>query len=539
MVKLNSRSWQLKDWETQIDRILSIISIARVTIFFTLLMFTALANQIGHIWQVDLPPAFTALFSKKIYFWLVGYCLLTLLGIFHPSWQKQKSDELPKLNAFADITMFTLLMHFLGGIDSGFGMLILPFLALACLLSYGRYPALYAGYTTLLILILLLVREWPIQTHNHHHYFNSLTGHVILIASCWLVTFIIAYSASFLLRAGESVRRHRVAFGRINALSKVVLNRMQEAVIVIDADQRVWMHNRQTLRYFSNIKSGKKVPFLNDLVLRWQSNTKTSYETNLILQGTDMNIRAVPVLQENTELLLLFIRAEKERIAEAQSVKLASLGLLTANFAHEIRNPLSAMRQAIGLLIENTENDPVYTKLCQIVDKNITRIDKMIEEVSTLNKSDKVNKESITLIDFWRSFAQEFILTRPQAAQCLKVSIVKNTEVLFDPMHLQQIMWNLCNNAWRHSSQNAKGAITLTAFPINNNQISLRVFDDGAGVPPEVINHLFEPFYTTQAEGTGLGLYVARELAHANKGDLRYLSDKKAFELILPKAKYD
>ncbi|MDO5356238.1 MAG: HAMP domain-containing sensor histidine kinase [Conchiformibius sp.] len=547
MAKIKPHIWQLHDWEAQIIRITSFTNIARVTIFFTLLVFSALSYQFAEFFpsgSLNTPPALSYLKSNGLHIWLMVYGVMVALGVFYPSWQKQKQAEMPNLSAVADITMMVLLTHLFGGTASGFGILILPFIAISCLLSYGRYAMLYAGYASLLLLFCALFREWPPHfgsDADHHRYWSIITGNILLITGCFLVSLLTSYSASFLSRAGESVRRHRTAFERISALNKVVLNRTQEAVVVIDTEQRVWMHNRPSLRYFADIQAHVQAPLFREVVRRWRGNSKIPFETNIIINGDDMNVRAVPVIQEETELLILFIRAEKERVAEAQSVKLASLGLLTANLAHEIRNPLSAVRQANGLMIENAEDDPMTAKLCGIIDKNIARIDKMIEEVSSLNKSDKIKKENIVLKDFWLQFFQEFLLTVPKAAHCVNVSIVKNTEVMFDPMHLQQILWNLCNNAWRHSSQNKKSAITITAFPANEDQISLRVFDDGGGVPDDIINHLFEPFFTTQVQagGTGLGLYVARELAHANKGDLRYLPEKKAFELILPRARYE
>ncbi|RRD91484.1 ATP-binding protein [Conchiformibius steedae] len=538
---VQQRPWQARDWEEQIDRIIGFTNIARITIFFTLMMFAAFSQQLSELFEIQnnhLSPVFTYLNSNGMHVWLWAYGIMTIFCIVQPNWQKQKHSETPSASAVADITMMVLLTHLLGGVNSGFAILILPFLAISCLLSYGRYPMLYAGYASILLLLFLIWREWPFSS-DAPSYFNSITGNILLIAGCYLVSLLTSYSASFLSRAGESVKKHRTAFERISALNKVVLNRMQEAVLVVDADCRVWLHNRQTLQYFSNIKPNSRAPFLRDVIRRWQGNSKQLFETSLMINERDMNVRAVPVIQENTELLILFIRAEKERQLEAQSVKLASLGLLTANFAHEIRNPLSAVRQANGLMIENNENeerpDPMTAKLCGIIDKNIARIDKMIEEVSSLNKRDRINRQTIIFEEFWNNFYQEFLLTRPEAANGIAVSIVKNTAVIFDAMHLQQILWNLCNNAWRHGSKR-KHSVTLTVYPHKNGNFSLRVFDDGGGVPDNIIQHLFEPFYTTQAEGTGLGLYIARELAHANKGDLRYLPDKKAFELILPKA---
>ena len=217
------------------------------------------------------------------------------------------------------------------------------------------------------------------------------------------------------------------------------------------------------------------------------------------------------------------------------STKLTSLGQLTANLAHEIRNPMSAIRHASDLLQDGEEEDPVKTKLYGIIDSNIQRIDKMLEDVSLLNKRDNINREPLNLMKFWLAFKQEFTLNNPDAVGCLRMNMEgSNLTVLADTMHVQQIMWNLCNNAWRHSRQN-ENAITVLIRPSGRMHISIVVADNGKGISAEVRDHLFEPFYTTEKQGTGLGLYVARELAHANMGQLHYHPEMNGFELILPR----
>ena len=251
-----------------------------------------------------------------------------------------------------------------------------------------------------------------------------------------------------------------------------------------------------------------------------------------------MHVRAVPLIQEQTELLMLFVRSLREVAAEALATKLASLGQLTANLAHEIRNPMSAIRHANDLLLEG-DSDPTKTKLHGIIDSNIQRIDKMLEDVSLLNKRDSISREPINLMQFWLKFKQEFTLNNPDAIGCMRMNMDgSNLSVLADPMHVQQIMWNLCNNAWRHSRK-SENAITVLIKPSGRMHISIVVADDGQGVPPDVRNHLFEPFYTTEKQGTGLGLYVARELAHANLGQLHYHPEMNGFELILPKENHE
>ena len=216
------------------------------------------------------------------------------------------------------------------------------------------------------------------------------------------------------------------------------------------------------------------------------------------------------------------------------ALKLAALGQLTANLAHEIRNPLSAIRQANGLLQEE-EQDPLRSRLNNMIDSNIARIDKMLEDVGALNKSDRAQKQAVDLMMFWRAFKQEFLLTKPQAKNSITLKVSDGKLLVWcDPMHLQQIMWNLFNNAWRHSQQN-KQAIQVVFRTRGEAEISITVLDNGAGVTPEHQQRLFEPFFTTSSEGTGLGLYVARELAQANLGNLAYRAQTNAFELILPR----
>lgn len=544
MVKqLKNRFWQQQDWEEQIWRIIGFTNIARITILFTLMIFAVFATQLSSVLNVEtgqIPHLLLALRGIQIKVWFAVYGVLVLLGIFYPQWQKQNRWETPNAAAVVDITMMVVLMHFLGGVGTGFGILVLPFLSVSCLLSYGRYALLYASYAASLILLSVFVVQ-DVQFDDMYQHMGLLANLVLLISGCYLVTLLTSFSARYLTRASESIERHRTAYERISVLNQVVLNRMQEAVIVVDEKRKVWLHNHQASLYFPSLQVNQPATFVQELVRLWRGNANQILETNFMINGVDMNVRGLPVKQDASELLILFIRAEKDRQAEAQSIKLASLGLLTANLAHEIRNPLSAMRQANGLLIENNAEDAISAKLCTMIDNNIARIDKMIEEVSQLNKSDRVKKSNIALSAFLKNFIQEFIMTCPEAKNCLKVKVGGREEVLFDPMHLQQIVWNLCNNAWRHCSKKASNAITITVQTSGHDHVSLRVKDDGAGVPANIQAHLFEPFFSTQtnAGGTGLGLYVARELAHANKGDLRYIPDKQAFEIILPKAHYD
>ena len=525
------KSYAPNEWDSQLDRLPWLMNIARVSLLLSLLTFHVLVNaygaSVGMARLVSLP-----LFGSRFYAWALMYGGLIVFSLLFPNWQQQKNN-LPNISAVADITMMVLLMHLAGGISSGFGILILPFIGVSCLLSHGRYPLLYASYVALLLFIGTWLRYWPFGADKP--WVGALVHTMVLSATGYLIALLTSFYASFLNRAANTLSRHRRAFDRLKGLNELVLNHVAEAVVVVDTGCRIWLMNRQAGHYFPHVRLDRYEEMFAILVKRWQRAPSRNFITHADLGGQGVQVRARPLVREDESLLMLFIRSDQEVAVEAMATKLAALGQLTANLAHEIRNPLSAIRQSNSLLAEEDE-DPTTAKLRGIIDNNIQRIDKMLEEVSSLNKSDRLNGQTVNLMKFWIDFKQEFLLTHPEAKSAVHLYMQGGAlKVYFDKMHLQQIMWNLINNAWQHSSKQP-GSITVLVKPTDDNvSVSLTVMDDGPGVSPENQPRLFEPFFTTRAEGTGLGLYVARELAHANSGQLHYHPEIKGFELIMPK----
>lgn len=516
-----------EEWNEQVDRIPWLLNVCRLTILlsmFVLYMMSVFSENAGLKKMV--PPTI-------FYIWAAVYAGITLISIIRPHWVRQENDKLPNASAVVDIVMIMALVYLTGGIGTGIGILVLPFVATSCMLSYGRFPILYAGFTTVCILCVMFLSDQlslNVETWDG----RNIGTAIVLIGASFAVAYLTSYSAAFLRDATASARKHKRNYNRVRGLNQLVLNRVQEAVIVIDPELKVWLFNRQAKNYFSGLAAEHKEPIFEDLVARWLLNPGKAFEADIHLHRFSMHVRAVPMVQEDGKLLMLFLRSLREIAAEAMATKLASLGQLTANLAHEIRNPMSAIRHANDLLQENIE-DPVSKKLHGIIDGNIRRIDKMLEDISTLNKKDNLGRESINLMKFWLAFKQEFTLNNPSSVGCIKMEMQgKNLTVTADPMHVQQIMWNLCNNAWRHSTKGSD-AIQVSIKPSGKLNVSIVVSDDGPGAAPEIRNQLFEPFFTTEKGGTGLGLYVARELAHANLGQLHYHPELNGFELILPK----
>lgn len=513
-------------WQPYLDRLSALLNIARVSLLFSIMTFYILTRDVDGLGLSE------ATFNKiELYSWISLYGFLIVFSMVMPRWQNQ-TDSLPNVYSVVDITMIAWLMTMAGGVDSGFGILILPFVASACMYSRGRYPMIYASYVSLLISFITVLQV----TRNGLDYFSIRIGTIaiMLMVAAYLVAGLTAFAAKTLARSQNQQLIQSQMLSNYKNLLVRAFNFVQEAVVVLDEAGVIWLMNRRAQNFFPDLLVDKKTSLFREIQIEWLRRKRHFFECSCTLGKWPMRVRVRMLHEANKPLLILSMRSETEIDQEAMAIKLASLGQLTANLAHEIRNPLSAIRQANGLLQEDEQN-AAQLRLFHIIEKNIGRIDKMLEDISTLNKRDKIDKHSVDFKAFWLAFLQEFMMIKPEAENCIQLSMGHHQLYLWcDPVHLQQIMWNLMNNAWRHSKQD-NNAIQVLLRERGRDKIAIMVVDNGAGVSVENQLRLFEPFFTTESGGTGLGLYVARELAQANHGQLSYRPKLNGFELILPR----
>ncbi len=224
---------------------------------------------------------------------------------------------------------------------------------------------------------------------------------------------------------------------------------------------------------------------------------------------------------------VIFLQDVTEIENQAQQLKLASMGRLTASIAHEVRNPLSAISYASALLAEDAVA-PGSKRLLNIIGDNVARLNRMIEDILNLSRKAQVHDEPILLLPFAREIVDELRETHKLPGETVELIDIGEHSVRFDPLHLREVLMNLLSNAIRYASRKP-GSVRLHLVD-NGNRMELHVQDDGAAISPEVRAHLFEPFYTTSSKGTGLGLYLARELCLNNDAmlDYEYRMEKSA-----------
>jgi len=217
---------------------------------------------------------------------------------------------------------------------------------------------------------------------------------------------------------------------------------------------------------------------------------------------------------------VIFLQDVSEIDNQAQQLKLASMGRLTASIAHEVRNPLSAISYASSLMKEEI-SDPSQVRLISIIGDNVGRLNRMIEDILKLSRKAQARSEPLKLASFLEELVEEFSQTHALPPHLIHLGEIGPHRIWFDPLHLREVILNLLSNAVRYASKQ-EGCIRIYAIADNVNRLELHVQDDGVPITPEVRAHLFEPFHTTSSKGTGLGLYLARELCLNNGAMIDY-----------------
>ncbi|HEU4622677.1 MAG TPA: ATP-binding protein, partial [Burkholderiaceae bacterium] len=236
-----------------------------------------------------------------------------------------------------------------------------------------------------------------------------------------------------------------------------------------------------------------------------------------------IRVRSIPALTNEREApFVVYLEDLREVEAQAVQLKLASMGRLSASIAHEIRNPLAAIGHASALLSEE-HREPAGVRLIRIIDDNVRRLDRIVNDILAVSRSARANPEQIDLTVGLPAVVDDFARAHGVRRERITIDVPEAAAVMFDRTHFTQILDNLLSNAVRHASEQ-DGAIEIVMDAAPTGELSISVIDDGPGVPESLRSQLFEPFFTTFRKGTGLGLYLARELAIANHATL-FLDD--------------
>ena len=457
--------------------------------------------------------------------YLAAVVIGLLLSIY---WQKRFNFQLT-LQVMVDVMVVTLMMLGAGGVGSGLGILLVVSLAAASLVGRGRLVLFYAAWATL---ALLSSQVYGILRFGFE---QSTIVQAGLMSAGYFATAILARLLGQRAMINEDLARRRgEELDNQIRISQRVVERMQDGVLIVGPGGTVSQSNpvaRTMLglptEYMLDL--AVHVPVLAAQLAKWVTGDAPGVMALAGLEGRDLRARFERTSSSRGEVLVIL--EDLGRIKEqAQQMKLASLGRLTASIAHEIRNPLSAISHAGELLREERRTD-VQERLLRILHDNVHRLDLIVKDVLELGRQKQALPDSVRLDEFCAGFVADFLASENLADDVLTFACDEAQSICFDRAHLHQVLWNLLSNALRHSSR-GPGAVRIT-LENSDGRVELHVLDDGPGVPENVREQIFEPFFTTHHQGTGLGLFIARELCAANGASLELGPDAPGGHFVI------
>lgn len=425
-----------------------------------------------------------------------------------------------------DIAALSLMTHTLGGPGSGVVLLLISSLIAHALLLPSPLALVGGASGALLLLVDYFVAD---QVGSGVARDLTQTG---LYGASYLIAALIGQWLGSRFRQSEAlVEQRSVDLANLAQLHELILQRMRTGVLVIDDNGHVRTMN-ESAWYLIGMPSRRRrdladlSPKLNVRFRSWRDSASQDNEPLVLGAGLPAVVpRFAKLDADESGATLAFIEDESMVARRAEELTLASLGRMAASIAHEIRNPLQAIAHARQLLAEGDSN-PGDRRLIDIIGTNVQRLNTIIESVLAVSRRERTAPAHIDLCTFVREFVDEFTQSQPRPAPRIDVMTPNRAvHALFDPGQLQQILWNLTQNALRYGRRGAEPALITIRVATRDGDLGpiLDVSDQGPGIPARDEGQLFQPFFTTRHDGTGLGLYLARQLAESNLADLEYV----------------
>lgn len=427
-----------------------------------------------------------------------------------------------QITVVGDILVLSFLMYAIGGVSSGFGLLIAISVTMGSLLSVGSLSLMFAAAASLAVLAEEILREF-LRPASETAY--AQTG---LLGVTYFSVALLSLALSRKIRETERLAAQRgIDLANLARLNEQVIQQMHTGVLVVDGAGDVRLANQAASKLLGDqaLRPGMSleqiVPNLAQAIHGWWS---TQSETPIVVRPfpgcAETRLRVQPLGTDPRSGLLVVLEDNAQLEERAQEIKLASLGRLSAGIAHEIRNPLGAISHA-GQLLEESDNSPeVRAKLLGIIQRNVARLNDTVESVLQLSRRDQAMASEIAFERWLPEFVEDMRHHRDLDQDTLRLELEpKLPEVHADPRHVRQILSILCDNALKHGRRpDGRTAILIRGHRgLRGTSACIEVTDTGPGIPPEIAPYLFDPFFTTSGSGTGLGLYLARELCEANR----------------------
>lgn len=457
----------------------------------------------------------------------IMYCSFGLLASFTVRARRPNLETQIYTQLAADIGAITLLMHASGGAASGLGSLLFITISTNSALMTRRMSIAFAAIASIAVLTEQTVATIYGTAEQTGYAQAGVIGLILFVGA------LVAQFVGHRLRESEALAEQRgLDLADLSEINDYVIQHMRTGVLVLDESNRIRMLNSaaaESLRAPAYLREplASVAPRLDNELQAWRNGQSRRPSTVVSPQGRPLIAHFASIGRQRSGGALLFLEDASSVAEQVRQMKLAILGRLTASIAHEIRNPLAAVSHANQLLAESQQIHGEDRRLTEIIHEHSVRMERIVENILQLSRRDSTRAEELDVTGWLKDFIGEFRdrhVLLPQAL-ALRAESGDIPPMRVDPSHLHQIIWNLSENALRHGRVDENGGprveyhIGPLAAPSSG---FLEVLDRGPGVPSDIVEHIFEPFYTSDPRGTGLGLFIARELCECNRARLSY-----------------
>ncbi|OUS13608.1 hypothetical protein A9Q89_02515 [Gammaproteobacteria bacterium 53_120_T64] len=500
----------------------------RVYIFYRcalalLLLALFYGGAASHIFGTDNPQLYQLT--------AIGYAsATTLTAALLLTGHRDTSNSLLLFSQFLiDLIVLALLMHSSGGLSSGLGLLMLITVAASSLIFTNQLALLTAALASILLLAEELISAYLLHDNSRAIFPAGLLGVVLFLTAALFRVL------NQRLRQSEAVAlRESDQSLHLQNLNQQIIQRMLTGIVVVDTAGKIELINNAAIELLGaesshiTLDSGTNLQASPLLQRGYETWLKQPWQKippfKVSASSTEIQAKFATLERSADNSTIIFLEDTRIAAQNAQRLKLASLGRLTGSIAHEIRNPLGAISHAAQLLAEQQDGASSSKRLSEIIIKHTQRLNQVIENVSQLSRRKAPDAQGLHLEHWLKGFLEDYKNSSAEAG-IVDIEIEDPaTIIVFDTSQLHQVLTNLLENAHRHGLEYSALAWAKCHCHIDplTQRPCLDLYDRGPGITTDQVTHIFEPFYTTSRTGSGLGLYLARELCEINFATLDY-----------------
>jgi len=364
-----------------------------------------------------------------------------------------------------------------------------------------------------------------------------------------IVLFLFGYVTLILIFTRQNYALLNKRYKEYEVYSQNILENVNDGVIVLDSASNIKTINKSALKLLgvknqegNNIKQlfGDKncLLILNSELSILQIDCIINDQTKYFIVS-----RSIFRPDENeTNTVLIISDVTEQKILEKQiqrNERMTALGELASSVAHEIRNPLNTIgtiTQQLRIDFVPAENIEEYKTLSELVYKEVKRINDTIENFLIFAKPMPLKPELINTSTFFEQIKKQYEALLIQKKIVLTLNEYWSGNVKWDPQQIRQVLINLIQNSIESIENN--GVIELNISQLDSNKIEINLTDSGKGIPVEIVNKIFDLYFTTKQKGNGIGLSVVQKIIYEHNGIISVENKPvkgAVFRIIIPK----